>query len=113
MAGSVSPSTTHRPRLVIRRATQGDRCRCGGQIPPGADCLEIVDAPYGVADWIDGRSFCSPGCAREYLVEAIEPLESAVGGAETIAILRSILLAVTVDPGEGPDRRAPFANRST
>ena len=91
MAGTSVPSAEHTPRVVSRPAQIEDRCRCGNRIPPGAKCLEIVDVPRTLADWIQGRSFCGPACVRAYLLESMEPLESAVGGQELIASLQGVI----------------------
>ena len=94
MAGTPSLPPGHTPRLVRRPADVEDRCRCGTRLPLGAACLEIVDVPRELSDWIQGRSFCRPGCARAYLLETIEPLEAAMGGQDTVAALRAVIASL-------------------
>jgi hypothetical protein len=111
MAGTPSPHAGHTPRAVVRPAEVGDRCRCGTRIAPGTKCLQIVDAPRELADWIQGRSFCGPDCARHYLLESMEQLEGAMGGGETVRALRAVIVSLDAAPEDltvpPPSHRAP------
>jgi len=111
MAGTPPPPAGYIPRLVTRPAEVEDKCRCGIHLRLGARCLEIVDVPRELADWIQGRSFCGPACARAYLLEAIEPLEAAEGGQNMIVALRAVVASLEAS-FVGPPPSPPLRRRS-
>lgn len=77
----------------VRRATAAT-CRCGARIPPGAERIEVSGPPPSV-DWLlEDRGFCSKGCVRAFMLEALAQLDGlSVPGAErTVTDLRATYL---------------------
>jgi hypothetical protein len=66
------PSSVHlRKRAVVER----HRCRCGTRLPAGTLCFEFVPVPEALTGLLRAQVFCGPGCARAFLLEAMEVLE--------------------------------------
>lgn len=65
------------PILASRGAEGGQKCRCGARLKPGALAFGFDHAPEPAASFVQQAIFCSQGCARAYLLEALELFESA------------------------------------
>lgn len=93
-----------RPRLVSRTAIGGERCSCGTPLTPGARAFSFVGVPELVSSLVQSRTFCSPMCARSFLLETMEMFESTaigsvVGDSEAIAsALRLLYIYTPADP---------------
>jgi len=87
-------------RLVPCVASKGDRCRCGSWFAVGGRGFRFDRFPEPLEDLLDGERFCGPGCARAYLLEALELTDSTLGASvisdlpEVRASLRYMLMLV-------------------
>jgi len=70
-------SASAKPRLASRVAIGTERCRCGTPLSPGSPAYTLEGVPDLVASLVLGRTFCSVGCVRAFLLETMETFESA------------------------------------
>lgn len=99
-----------RPRLAARAAIGTERCPCGTPLSPGAPCYTLEGVPDLIASLVLGRSFCSLGCVRAFLLETLETFDSAwinsvvVDAPAVTEALRRVYFYAATDrePFEGP-----------
>jgi len=74
MVGTV-PELPSSVQLRKRAVGARHRCRCGTRLPAGTLCFEFAPVPEALTGLLRAEVFCGPGCARAFLLEAMEVLE--------------------------------------
>lgn len=94
---------------------EGVRCRCGTHFGIGTSCFRFTRVPRALAGLLEGEKFCGAICARAFVLEALELIESSSAPSvlrdlEEIRVSLRYLLAVMaiqasprpLDPGSAP-----------
>lgn len=76
-------------RLERRVATFTNRCRCGTHLSVGEPCFEFRGIPEALRGLLRGQAFCTLGCVRAYLLEAMEVLDGE-GSPQMISDVHSV-----------------------
>lgn len=70
-----------RPALQPRTTLQDERCRCGTRLPSGSRAYVVVPVAPLLASLLEEQTFCGPGCARAFVLEALALLDAPAVGA--------------------------------
>lgn len=67
--------------LRVERGGEETRCRCGTHLRAGTERFGFDHPPVAVRELLVDVAFCSPVCARAYLLEALELFAGASAGS--------------------------------